>query len=275
MSEENLSWFANNIFEVIEALSLVSEKDRVAKQCEGLLLALCTSRDKLRERFAGRRSLVQRWNAKQGFGRSFNTGMIWSGTRIEPESSLDQVWKSFPSSSSPSKIAESTSTSMQTIRASSTSSFSSQTHSSAPKSSLTGVNWNSPSGGTSGNPSSRSTAQHSPPVNFSDDGSSSLGAGAIPNSPVNLGNTQRATPPTQMLHTSATAGSGVVPSHRTPSSSGQVSSAPSESFTSLAGASWPLLDETQWSDLLLQLDNDLDTFANQGPNPIAAVPSIT
>jgi len=53
---QDLSWFASKIFEVIEALSFLSAKDSVAKRCEELLTALCTSKDWLRERFLASRS---------------------------------------------------------------------------------------------------------------------------------------------------------------------------------------------------------------------------
>lgn len=46
-----LDWFAGKIFEVLDALSVLSLKDRVAQRCEELLIALCTSRDTLRAKF--------------------------------------------------------------------------------------------------------------------------------------------------------------------------------------------------------------------------------
>lgn len=46
-----LDWFASKIFEVLDALSVLSLKDRVAQRCEELLIALCTSRDTLRAKF--------------------------------------------------------------------------------------------------------------------------------------------------------------------------------------------------------------------------------
>lgn len=46
-----LDWFASKIFEVLDALSVLSFKDRVAQRCEELLIALCTSRDTLRAKF--------------------------------------------------------------------------------------------------------------------------------------------------------------------------------------------------------------------------------
>lgn len=53
---QDLNWFASKIFEVIEALSFLSAKDLLAKRCEELLTALCTSKDWLRERFLASRS---------------------------------------------------------------------------------------------------------------------------------------------------------------------------------------------------------------------------
>lgn len=46
-----LDWFASKIFEVLDALSVLSLKDRVAQRCEELLIALCTSKDTLRAKF--------------------------------------------------------------------------------------------------------------------------------------------------------------------------------------------------------------------------------
>ncbi|UZJ54894.1 hypothetical protein CBS101457_004214 [Exobasidium rhododendri] len=53
---QDLNWFATKIFEVIEALSFLGAKDRIAKRCEQLLTALCTGKDWLRERFLASRS---------------------------------------------------------------------------------------------------------------------------------------------------------------------------------------------------------------------------
>ena len=53
---QDLNWFASKIFEVIEALAFLGVKDRVAKRCEELLTALCTSKDWLRDRFLASRS---------------------------------------------------------------------------------------------------------------------------------------------------------------------------------------------------------------------------
>jgi hypothetical protein len=60
---QDLNWFASKIFEVIEALSFLGKKDRAAARCEELLTALCTSKDRLRERFLSSKS-----------GRSANGG---------------------------------------------------------------------------------------------------------------------------------------------------------------------------------------------------------
>lgn len=88
-SSAELDWFASKIFEVLDTLSVLSVKDRVAKRCEELLIALCTSRDTLRAKFA---------TSKNGMRKNFKDGQELSSTKAAAGSSQrKETWPGFRS----------------------------------------------------------------------------------------------------------------------------------------------------------------------------------
>lgn len=62
-----MDWFASKIFEVIDTLSILGAKDRIAKQCEELLIALCTSRGTLKDKHASSKTGMRqrRWSGDE------------------------------------------------------------------------------------------------------------------------------------------------------------------------------------------------------------------
>jgi hypothetical protein len=82
---QDLNWFAGKIFEVIEALSFLGVKDRVAKRCEELLTALCTGKAWLRERFMASRTGRASTNLLQKRKKSFEDDEEDSQAKVDED----------------------------------------------------------------------------------------------------------------------------------------------------------------------------------------------